>query len=70
MEKVKMTITMELEFPADFIPPDKFDIAGVYNNWNSKCKGCPFYAYMDGEGNWCQFPEFRGYGGCPIKKYF
>lgn len=69
-EKVKKTITMEVEFPADFMPPDKFDFAGRDNNWHSKCDDCPFYVFTDENGNWCQHPECGEDDSCPLKKYF
>ena len=64
-EKVKKTITMEVEFPADFIPPDEFD-----DGWESECRRCPFYVDATDYGEWCQHPECGEDNSCPIKKYF
>lgn len=69
-EKVKKTITMEVVFPADFIPPDEFDEAGWHNNWHSKCDACPFYVFTDENGNWCQYPDYGEDDSCPLKKFF
>lgn len=65
-EKVKKTITMEVEFLADFMPPDEFD----FDDWNSKCSLCPFYVDATDYGTWCQHPECGEDNSCPIKKYF
>jgi transcriptional regulator with XRE-family HTH domain len=65
-EKVKKTITMEVEFPADFMPPDEFD----FDDWNSKCSLCPFYVDATDYGTWCQHPECGEDNSCPLKKYF
>lgn len=73
-ETIKKTFTIEVEFPADFIPPDDFDEAHWGNNWKSKCADCPFYVFTDENGNWCNYIDCKawenGFDGCPIKKYF
>lgn len=70
-EKIKKAITLTLEFPADFIPPDEFEISTEWNDWKSECEGCPFYQ-SDFEGReWCGYPEKESLSdSCPIKKYF
>ena len=53
-------IEIELEFPDDFTPPEKFD--------ESECIGCPLYGYDSGyERDWC---SAEGYDECPLKKLF
>ena len=73
MDKVKKKIKIEIEFPADFIPPEYFD--------SFECLRCPFYEYEsecgEQELSWCGFfltgeEESLLYSTrkCPIKKYF
>lgn len=53
-------IELELEFPDDFAPPEKFD--------ESECIGCPLCTYDSGyELAGC---AAEGYEECPLKKLF
>lgn len=69
-EKIRKTFTIEVEFPADFIPPDDFDEANWDNNFHGKCYECPFYVFTDDNGDWCNYIDCSDHEGCPIKKYF
>ena len=53
-------IELELEFPDDFTPPEKFD--------ESECVWCPLHIYDSGyELAAC---SVEGYDECPLKKQF
>ena len=66
------TITITIDFPDDFTPPEKFDEANYDNHYNSKCGCCPFFEWEDETGfNNCGLPDFYSVDDkCPIKKYF
>lgn len=57
-------IEIEMEFPNDFIPPEKFD-ESLY----SKCGGCPFYIHFN-EYAPSEYCNIGGEEECPIKKCF
>ena len=61
-------ITVAIDFPDDFIPPEKYD-----DDWLlSKCYRCPFFVtYDDNCYTDCKLPDLNTKGdNCPIKKYF
>ena len=74
IEKPKMIvkkIEVEVEFPDDFTPPEKFIEPSRENRWgwDDQCWRCPFYINND------EYPQFDecfigGYEECPLKKYF
>lgn len=65
-------ITVNIDFPDDFTPPEKFDEATRANHYRSKCDPCPFRGWDDETGDsWCELPDvFCKDDECPIKKYF
>ena len=60
-------VALEIEFPDDFTPPEKFDgCESIYQK--GTCEPCPFYyhdTYDPYEG--C---SLGGEDKCPIRKYF
>lgn len=64
------TITVTIDFPEDFIPPEKF--VEVYDYDDSKCARCPFFEWDDETGfNNCGLPDVTCKDDeCPIKKHF
>lgn len=63
---MKKLIEIEINFPNDFRPPDKF--RGDTSSTKNTCSYCPFFEWDDetGEGS-C---VVNGYEECPIRKYF
>lgn len=66
---MQKTITITVDFPDGFIPPDNFDEAKRANHWTSACEPCPFYFFEDEHNiDYCFCPSNKE--TCPIKKYF
>ena len=66
------TVTVTIDFPDNFIPPEKFDEVTYGISRRSKCEPCPFYGWEDETGfSWCDLPDVSCKDdACPIKKYF
>lgn len=62
-------IELELYFDDEFIPPKKFESWGRENDYNPKCKKCPFYG-EDDVYDWCVLNPDTVMGECPIRKFF
>lgn len=65
-------IEIEMFFPNDFVPPEKFDMPLRVNGYNSKCQCCPFYGWDDEDASaWCTVTSVIDTDEeCPIKKFF
>ena len=68
---------IEIEFPDDFVPPDRFEAPIAVKSrgrvsYESGCDGCPFYIFDDEyDEGYCGLAQELEYGqGCPIKKFF
>lgn len=52
-----MIKAIELYFPDDFVPPEKFVEPARWNDWKCQCEnGCPFFQWNDDFGGSCNFP--------------
>ncbi len=61
-----MKLMIEVEFPDDFTPPERF--IGLWDKEKTPCLKCPFMNKKDEFGGNCNYP---GTGSeCPIRKYF
>lgn len=67
---MKKMITLTVEFPDDFTPPDRFYSAYIHDS--SKCERCPFYfaETYDPYDDCCCPSEVDASDECPIKKFF
>lgn len=71
-------IMAELWFGDDFTPPEYFVEPYWGNNFESECKNCPLFSWVDDCDGMscgdCHFPgewvEKDGKYLCPIRKYF
>lgn len=59
-------VTVEVEFPDDFVPPIKSD-SDV--NCDDACRPCPFYSCLDSEYGVYECVLIAS-EKCPIRKYF
>ena len=63
-------IILDIPFPDDFSPPDKFEEALSKNGYRTPCKDCPFFGWDDETADsWCEVLYGKG-NKCPIKKFF
>lgn len=65
-DKIRKTITLDVEFDRNFTQPLFFD----NDEQNSVCKGCPFYFSEEECSPCCVCPSINEDGKCPIRKYF
>ena len=58
-----------VEFPDDFIPPEKFD--GT-EEWGAtyRCENCPFYTHDIYDPNESCCISEKAYVQCPIREFF
>ncbi len=68
---MRKTIQIEVNFPDNFMPPEKFQDPEKDKDYNSKCDLCPFFIYEETYGFACLLlgsdPETDV---CPIKEQF
>lgn len=67
-DKIRKTITLDVEFERNFTPPVYFDDS---DNLDSACKDCPFYFYDEVNCDaYCFCPQKNEDEKCPIRKCF
>ena len=68
--EIKMKKVIEIDFPDDFYPPEKFRGVTSIPDKNP-CGLCLFFEWDDeyGEG-YCRLSDNAEYPNCPIRKYF
>ena len=69
---MKRNINIVVEFPDNFVPPEKFDDPAKNKDYNSKCDQCPFFIWEEEHGFGCCLalgdePETTV---CPLKGQF
>lgn len=69
---MKKVISIEVDFPDGFVPPEVFDEPKRENDYKSACDFCPFFNWTDAFGSGCclLLGEEPKTDVCPIKKFF
>ena len=69
---MKKIIKLTVEFPDNFVPPEKFDDPSLNKDFNSKCDLCPFFIWEEECGYGCciALGDDNKANPCPIKEQF
>ena len=68
---MKRKLQLEVNFPGNFVPPEKFEDPEEDNNMNSACDLCPFFIYDEPHGFNCSLIDKDPHEQtCPIKDQF
>ena len=61
-EQDYVEISIPIEFPNGFVPPETFDI--------DRCMWCPFNYVEEKVEDYCNHKDYKKQNGCPIRKCF
>ena len=69
---IKKTLTLTVEFPDNFTPPEKFEDPSLDKDYNTKCDFCPFFIWEKEVGYSCciALGDDPKTLVCPIRKQF